>query len=300
MSKLAEVAYVRIGTEDVQAHAAFAGDVVGLQAVPGADDEAWFRSDIRRRTIVFFDGAPEEGSLGIAYHAFKELDAAVERLRDAEVEVEKADGETCDRLFVRAAFRTRDPSGNRVDLVLGPHHSGRRFFPSRDNGVQEMEGVALCSAVSAEDLRFWSDLMGFDLRDRAGDVAYLGLDDLHHRIALYPSEKRGVLSINFGVEDLDLIMTNKYHAEARQVRIAFGPGREAASGQIFLKLHGPEGILYGLVCETRRINPAWHQPRQFAASQDSLCTWGSHPQGVPEFIIGPNPDRTGPREEVDR
>lgn len=287
MTELAEVAYLRLATEDVASQAAFAGQIIGLQSVPGGDahDQAWFRSDIRRRTMVFFNGQQDQSSVGIAYHHPEGLLRAVERLRSADVDVDKLDKATCDSLFVRTAFRTSDPSGNVVDLVQGPHHAGRRFFPTRDNGIEGLESVRLRSLDIDADSRFWTELLGFESRDWSGDICYLGSDDLHHRIVLYPSQKNGILGVNFTVEDHEQVMINNYFMHDHQVRVAHGPGRDAAAGQIFLQVHGPEGIIYGFVTETARIDTERHRPRQFAADLSSLCVWGSRPQGVPEYSL---------------
>lgn len=287
MTELAEVAYLRLATADVAAQAAFATEIVGLQSVPGGNvhNEAWFRSDIRRRTIVFFQGQRDLSSVGIAYHHPDALLRAVERLRAAGVNVDEMDRATCDNLFVRVAYRTTDASGNIVDLVQGPHHAGRRFFPARDNGIEGLESVRLRSLDVDADARFWTEFLGFEIRDRSGDICYLGSDDLHHRIVLYPSQRNGILGVNFTVEDLEQVMINKYFMNEHQVRVAHGPGRDAAAGQVFLQIHGPEGFIYGLVTETARIDTERHRPRQFAADLTSLCAWGSRPQGVPEYSL---------------
>lgn len=281
--RLAEVAFVRIGTTNVAAHAAFAGELLGLRPVPGSDDEAWFRSDIRRRTLVFDPSGPS--SVGIALHDPRDLDAIAERLDEAGHAYQRHDRAACDRLFIRGGLRVADPSGNLIDLVYGPHQSGIRFFPQRDNGIQGLEGVALRSTSPERDLPFWRDLLGFELRDRVGEITYIGTDELHHRIALYPSDRPGVLYINFAVEDLELVMQNKYFMQSRQVRLPFGPGRQAASNQIFLMVEGPDGLLYNLVTETRKIDPSRHRPRQFASDAHSLCSWGSRPEGIAELVI---------------
>ena len=283
MIESGDIAFVRLGTQDVAGHGAFAGEIIGLQAVSGGGDQAWFRSDIRRRTLVFTSDDPS--SVGIAVSSPEQVDRIAERLRDAGLNFETHDRAACDRLFVRKGIRVSDPSGNVIDLVQGPHHAGTRFFPQRDNGILGLEGVALRSTSPERDLPFWRDLLGFDLRDRAGDIVYLGTDRLHHRVALYPSDRSGVLAINFAVEDLELVMQNKYYLEERQVPIRFGPGRQPASRQIFLTAEGPEGLLYSLVAETAQIDPKHHRPRQFAADQHSLCSWGSKAHGVSELAL---------------
>lgn len=287
MAEIAEIAYLRFATQDVAAQAAFAREVIGLQSVAGGDasGQAWFRSDIRRRTVVFFEGNQEQSSIGIAYHDPQALERTVQRLRDNGVDVTELDEETRNELFVRDGVRVRDPSGNVLDLVQGPHHAGRRFFPARDNGIEALESVRLRSLDTARDMAFWRDLLGFEVRAWIGEICYLGTDDLHHRIVLYPAQRNGVLGINFAVEDLDQIMINKYYMNDRQVRIAHGPGRDAAAGQIFLQVHGPDELIYGFVTETARIDSARYRPRQFSASVGSLCTWGSRPHDVPEYQL---------------
>lgn len=287
MTELAEVAYLRLATDEVAAQAAFVGEMIGLQSVPCGDvhDQAWFRSDIRRRTLIFSNDQVDRSSIGIAYHHPEGLLRSVERLRSAGVDVEELDKVSCDSLYVRMAFRTADPSGNAVELVQGPHHAGRRFFPTRDNGIVGLESVRLRSTDVDADSKFWTQLLGFEVRDWICNICYLGSDDLHHRIVLYPSEKKGILGVNFAVEDFEQVMTNKYFMDDHQVRVAHGPGRDPAAGQVFLQVHGPEGIIYGLVAETSRINPDRHRPRQFSAGDSSLCTWGSRPHDVPEYSL---------------
>lgn len=282
----ADIAYIRVGAEDPVAFGAFAADVIGLRPLDGAGDEVWLRSDIRRRTVVAFRGAATDGSVGIAYHRPEALDAAAARLEAAGHPVRWFDPAEAAALFIRRGLRTRDASGAWVDLVHGPHHAGRRFFPTRDNGILGLEGVAMRSLDPAADLDFWVGALGFEVRDRIGRVTLIGTDALHHRIALYPSDRAGALAVNFAVEDLELVMQNRYDLEARQARIVFGPGRQAGSGQIFLQVAAPGGLLIGLVAETARIDPARHRPRQFAGVAGSLCTWGSQPRDVPEYDLG--------------
>ncbi|AZN73339.1 hypothetical protein D5400_20430 [Georhizobium profundi] len=283
MSQDAAIAYLRFGTAMTKVHDLFAADVIGLQRIDGDENEAWFRSDLQRRTLVFFKGERESSVVGIALFDAAALEAVAQRLSDAYHPFAFLERSECDRLFVRSGLRTQDPSGNLIDLVVGPHHSGRRFFPRRDNGIQGVQSIGIRSLDTQRDLTFWCDLLGFTVRDHVGDIAYIGIGQLHHRLVLYPSARAGVLSVNFAVEDVELIMQNKYFFEAGQVRIVLGPGRDAASGQVFVTIEGPEGLLYRLVTDTTVIDPARHRPRQFAAVANSLCAWGSQPQGVPEY-----------------
>jgi 2,3-dihydroxy-p-cumate/2,3-dihydroxybenzoate 3,4-dioxygenase len=43
---------------------------------------------------------------------------------------------------------------------------------------------------------------------------------------------------------MDAVMQSNYFVQERQIKIVQGPGREPASGQIFLRFAGPEGYVF--------------------------------------------------------
>jgi 2,3-dihydroxy-p-cumate/2,3-dihydroxybenzoate 3,4-dioxygenase len=79
-------------------------------------------------------------------------------------------------------------------------------------------------------------------------------------------------------------MQSNYFVQERQIRILHGPGREPASGQIFLRFEGPEGHVFSYTHGLNDIEPN-HHPRQFSAHPSSLCEWGSECDGVPELQL---------------
>ena len=105
---------------------------------------------------------------------------------------------------------------------------------------------AFATTDHARDLAFWRAL-GAEVSDWVGDIAYLRIDGLHHRIALYPSNRNGLLYAAFEVEALDQIMQNSYFMQESQIRIVQGPGREPASRQMFLHVEGPDGLIFSYV-----------------------------------------------------
>ncbi|WP_342740601.1 VOC family protein [Bradyrhizobium sp. B117] len=146
----------------------------------------------------------------------------------------------------------------------------------------QFQGIGLRSTDHARDLAFWR-LLGGEVSDWVGDIAYLRIDALHHRIALYPSQRRGLLYAAFEVEALDQIMQNSYFMQENQVRIVQGPGRQPASQQIFLHVEGPDGLILSYVTGTAEIGARARPPRQFPPTAASLCNWGSESKGVPEL-----------------
>ena len=279
---ITSVCYVRLAAQDLHAAARFAADMFGLQRVAVADGEVAFRSDHRFRTVSFSSDAADGVSIGVEVWSEAALNEIEARLTQRGFAVARADVEACRRRHVHSALLARDGSGNAIDLVLRPTQSGRRYFPSRDAGITSLHGVGLRSTDPKRDLQFWT-AVGAEVRDFVGDIVFLKIDDMHHRIALYPSQTNGVLYAAFEVESLDNIMQNSYFMQESQIRIVQGPGRQPCSEQIFLHVAGPDGIIFSYVTGMTEAGAMRRPPRQYPLTQESLCGWGSESKDVPEL-----------------
>jgi 2,3-dihydroxy-p-cumate/2,3-dihydroxybenzoate 3,4-dioxygenase len=151
-----------------------------------------------------------------------------------------------------------------------------------------LQSIGLRSRALKDDLRLWTAILGARVSDRAGDVTYLRFDHKHHRIALYPSGRSGLVYVSYGVESMDAIMQSSYFVQERQIKIVHGPGRDPASGQIFLRFEGPEGYVFSYAYGLNDAEPN-HHPRQFAAQPSSLCEWGSECRDIPELQLPSGP-----------
>jgi 2,3-dihydroxy-p-cumate/2,3-dihydroxybenzoate 3,4-dioxygenase len=279
------VCYVRLSASELHASARFAADIFGLQRVAEKNGEISFRSDNRFRTLSFSDGPSQSSSIGIEVWDEQAFDQVEKRLSRNGFAVSRATAHDCQLRYVQAALLASDGSGNSIDLVARPTQSGRRYFPSRDAGITQLHGVGMRSTDLDKDLQFWKEL-GAEVSDWVGDIAYLRIDGLHHRIALYPAKQRGLLYAAFEVETLDNIMQNSYFMQERQIKIVQGPGREPCSKQIFLHVEGPDGIIFSYVNGMSEMGPARRPARQFPLVPESLCEWGSESKDVPELSAG--------------
>ena len=121
----------------------------------------------------------------------------------------------------------KDTSGNSIDLSVRPFASGTRYFPSRDAGITEFSHIGLRVTDPREAEKFWSQEFNFRTSDWIGWSALMTFDEVHHRYALFPSNKPGIQHVNFQVAETDDIMKSKYFLRDRQVRIQAGPGRHS-------------------------------------------------------------------------
>lgn len=293
-----DLAYVRLAVASPEVSAAFAATRLGLQPAGQEGEKRLLRADDHAYRLAFLPGDAET-AVAIELGDGADLAAAAAALTAAGFAARPATAAEADERKVRAAILTRDGSGNAVDLVIAPQRAGRRFFPGRDSGITGLASLGLRSTEIDRDTAFWAAIPGVRVTDRVGDITYLGLDARHHRLVLHPSERPGLLYLCFAVESLDHLMQNRSFLAEHQVRILQGPGRQAASDQVFLHAEGPDGVIYSLGHGMAVIDPLRHRPRQFAAADSSLCSWGSVCEAVPELHFPP-PGIDDPRSRAGR
>ncbi|HEY0833989.1 MAG TPA: VOC family protein [Azospirillum sp.] len=284
MINLHDIRYVHLGTPDLDAATAFATTIVGLEHVRREDGRVYLRGDNRDHTLCYFEGDPADHTVGFEVCSADMLDAAGAELENSGYPVEFGRPEECEKRRCERFIAFRDPSGNRIELVWRPFdNGGRRCFPTRDAGITDFSHVGLCSTDPVRDEAFWTRICNARVSDWIGKAPLLRIDEVHHKIALFPSQKPGVQHINHQVASIDDIMRAWYFLKERGVRIVFGPGRHPTSGAMFLYFEGPNGMIYEYSTGVSKItDEARHRPRQFPFTPEGFCMWGSKPD-IPQF-----------------
>ncbi|MEN2977061.1 VOC family protein [Tistrella bauzanensis] len=275
-----DLRYLRVPVDDLDAATAFATGVFGLQAGDRDDETAHFRSDARNYAIAYTtSGGPAAVALSVALA--RDLDTAEARLADWPCRRLTADD--CAGRQIKAGIAVTAPNGVVVEIVWRPLSSGWRYHGPRDAGITGLQSVQLACADIAANEDFWVRGIGARVSDWAGDAVFLAIDDAHHRIALYPSARDGLLGAVWAVDGINAVMQGWYLFQARQVPVVHGPGRQPTSGAMFVTARGPGGVLHSYATGMEQ-GPALaaRGPRQFAAEALSHCAWGS-PCGLSEF-----------------
>jgi 2,3-dihydroxy-p-cumate/2,3-dihydroxybenzoate 3,4-dioxygenase len=287
MIDLWDIRYVRLGTRDLDSATRYARGVVGLELGREEAGARYFRSDGRDHTLVYFEGDPSDHTVGFELRDQEALESAAVQLDAAQVVVHTGTAEECEQRRVKAFINFRDLTGNSIDLVVQPFHSGRRHWPSHDAGITGFSHIGLCSTDTVRDEKFWTGVLGAKVSDRIGPAPLMRIDEVHHKIALFPSRKPGIQHVNHQVASIDDVMAAYYRLKEAGVRIVFGPGRHPTSGACFLYFEGPDGMVYEYSTGVRLITAeqeATYQPRQFPMANTSFCMWGSKPD-IPEFKV---------------
>jgi 2,3-dihydroxy-p-cumate/2,3-dihydroxybenzoate 3,4-dioxygenase len=283
MIKLQDVSYVRMGTRDLAGAEFFAQSYLGLEVEDRHRGAVYFKSDARAHTLCYFDGDPADQAVAFVIGSEAELDLAAATLEGMRHKVHVGTRDEAALRKVRAFIQFKDPTGNTIELVVRPEHSGRRYHGTRDAGITGFSHVGLCTTDAARDEKFWTEVCNARVSDRIGNAPLLRIDEVHHTIALFPTNRAGIQHINHQVESADDIQRSFNFLSERDVKMVFGPGRHPTSTAKFLYFEGPDGMVFEYSSGVTEIADEllWRE-RQFPAEPRGFCGWGAKPD-IKEF-----------------
>lgn len=280
MHPLDDIRYVRLGSSDLDASVRFATEILGLELVRRDAQHAYLRAgDGQDHHVCYTLGDIRQEAL--AFEA-KDLDAVAASLEKAGHRLRAGTRDECDERYVKAMVSLVDPTGNPLEIVHGLS-SGAKVTYTRDAGITSFSHVGLRTTDAPRDERFWTGALGARVSDWIGDAALLRIDEVHHKIALFPARRPGIQHVNCQVSSFEDVMRSLYFLKDRNVKIVFGPGRHPTSGAMFLYFQGPDDIVYEYSSGVRLIeDEVGYEPRKFPFAASSFCMWGSKPD-IPEF-----------------
>jgi 2,3-dihydroxy-p-cumate/2,3-dihydroxybenzoate 3,4-dioxygenase len=283
MIDLQRVCYVRLGTQDLEGATRFATDVLGLEVGETGKAAVYFKSDEREHTLCYFEGDPRHQAVAFEVGSRAGLSAAASELERLGPAVHAGTPGEAEARKVCEFIAFDDPSGNRIELVWRPAHSGERYHGVRDAGITGFSHVGLCTTDAARDEAFWTQVCNARVSDRVGDAPLLRINEVHHSIALFPTDHAGIQHINHQVESADDVMRSFRFLSERQVRIVFGPGRHPSSSAKFLYFEGPDGMVFEYSSGVKMIaDELLYRERQLSFDPKGFCEWGAKPD-VAEF-----------------
>jgi 3,4-dihydroxy-9,10-secoandrosta-1,3,5(10)-triene-9,17-dione 4,5-dioxygenase len=206
MIDLKSMGYVRVASTDLSAWELFAEKVLGLVRATGPTEcQLYYRIDeVSARLVIVPSDVDQLSCVGweVADHAA--LDAARDHLKNADVAFEEGTPDELADRRVQELIRFSDPFDNVFELFHGITYErkeaitpyGQRFV----TGDQGMGHVVIPVTDDVEALRFYTETLGFRLRDSmsmpgefvgkpAGSkvwLRFLGINPRHHSLAFLP------------------------------------------------------------------------------------------------------------------
>ena len=253
MIHLQDVSYVRLGTADLEGATAFATSCLGLEIAFQTKTAVYFKSDQREHTLCYFAGSPADQTVAFEVRSRSDLQEAATELERIGHAVHVGTSQDAEMRRVHSFIGFNDPTGNKIELVWRPAYSSRRYHGERDAGITGFSHVGLCTTDAARDEAFWTQVCNARVSDRIGDAALLRIDEVHHTIALFPTNRAGIQHINHQVESGDDVMRSYNFLSERQVPMVFGPGRHPTSSARFLYFEGPDAMVFEYSSGVREI-----------------------------------------------
>lgn len=215
-SPIAALSYLRTESQDLDAWAALAADVLGMEVSRPAGGRLVVRLDDRVGRIIVTEG-PSPGLAGIGWEApnRRALDEAASAVAAAGIAVrELSDEEAADRL-VSAGVAFDDPAGLPVEITFGAHLDPIRTFTSPIGarfvtGDQGLGHVTALTGRFEETVELYTQVLGFEVRETVSaefDIAFLSCNPRQHALAL-ARDPRGGDGVHFDhlmveVDDID-------------------------------------------------------------------------------------------------
>jgi 3,4-dihydroxy-9,10-secoandrosta-1,3,5(10)-triene-9,17-dione 4,5-dioxygenase len=283
--------YARVASTDLEAWKVFAGKVLGLAEGRGpTEGNLYFRVDeVSARLVVFPSDTDELSCVGWELADHPALQDAREHLTKAGVEFEEGTPDELDERRVQELIRFRDPWDNAFELFHGITYESRpvvtpyaaRFV----TGEQGMGHVVIPVTDDVEALRFYTEVLGFRLRDSMsmpGEfvgkepgskvwLRFLGVNPRHHSLAFLPMPNASkCVHIMFEVEQLDDVGRALERVRKHKAPLSATLGRHMNDQMVSFYVRSPGGFDVEFGTEGLQVDDA----RWVARESTAVSYWG--------------------------
>jgi 3,4-dihydroxy-9,10-secoandrosta-1,3,5(10)-triene-9,17-dione 4,5-dioxygenase len=255
--------YVRVASTDLDQWTTFAGKVLGLAAGRGPDpaNQYWRIDQVSARLVVFPAEVDQLDCVGWELADPQALQDAREHLEKVGVAYEEGSSEELDDRRVQELVRFRDPFDNVFELFHGITYESRPvvtpYAAGFVTGDQGMGHVVLPVTDDVEALRFYTDVLGFRLRDsmsmpgefvgkEAGSkvwLRFLGVNPRHHSLAFLPMPNPSkCVHIMLEVDELDHVGRALQRVRKHKAPLSATLGRHMNDEMISFYVRSPGGF----------------------------------------------------------
>ena len=255
--------YIRVSSTDLDAWRTFAEKVLGLGTGRGPNPaNLYYRIDAVSARVVVFPGDRDElDCVGWELADPKALQDARDHLTAAGVAFEEGTREEIDERRVQELIRFRDPWDNVFELFHGITYESRPVVPPYGanfvTGDQGMGHVVVPVGDDVEALHFYSDILGFRLRDSMslpGELAgkepgskiwlrFLGVNPRHHSLAFLPMPNPSkCVHVMLEVDSLDDVGRALERVKKYQAKLSATLGRHMNDEMVSFYVKSPAGF----------------------------------------------------------
>ena len=283
--------YARVASTDLEQWKQFAGKVLGLGEGRGPDPEnLYYRIDeVSARLVVFPSDKDELSCVGWELADHPALQEAREHLTKAGVDFEEGTPEELAERRVQELVRFTDPFENVFELFHGITYESRPvvtpYAASFVTGDQGMGHVVIPVSDDVEALRFYTDVLGFRLRDSMsmpGEfvgkepgskvwLRFLGVNPRHHSLAFLPMPNASkCVHIMLEVDKLDDVGRALERVRKHKAPLSATLGRHMNDQMVSFYVKSPGGFDVEFGTEGLQVDDA----RWVARESTAVSYWG--------------------------
>jgi 3,4-dihydroxy-9,10-secoandrosta-1,3,5(10)-triene-9,17-dione 4,5-dioxygenase len=293
--EIRSMGYVRVASTDLEQWKHFGTKVLGLAEGRGPNaDNLYFRIDeVSARLVVFPAEVDQLSCVGWELADHPALQAAREHLSKVGVEFEEGTEDELAERRVQELVRFTDPFANVFELFHGITYESRPvvtpYAASFVTGDQGMGHVVIPVSDDVEALRFYTDVLGFRLRDSMsmpGEfvgkepgtkvwLRFLGVNPRHHSLAFLPQGDQGpnpskCVHIMLEVDKLDDVGRALERVRKHKAPLSATLGRHMNDQMVSFYVRSPGGFDVEFGTEGLQVDDA----RWVARESTAVSYWG--------------------------
>jgi 3,4-dihydroxy-9,10-secoandrosta-1,3,5(10)-triene-9,17-dione 4,5-dioxygenase len=283
--------YARVASTDLDQWRHFAGKVLGLAEGRGPNaDHLYYRIDeVSARLVVFPAEVDQLSCIGWELADHPALQRAREHLSKEGIDFEEGTDEELAERRVQELVRFTDPFDNVFELFHGITYESRPvvtpYAASFVTGDQGMGHVVIPVSDDVEALRFYTDVLGFRLRDSMsmpGEfvgkdpgskvwLRFLGVNPRHHSLAFLPMPNPSkCVHIMLEVDQLDDVGRALERVRKHKAPLSATLGRHMNDQMVSFYVKSPAGFDVEFGTEGLQVDDA----RWVARESTAVSYWG--------------------------
>lgn len=288
---LKSMGYIRVASTNLDDWRAFAEKVLGLGTGRGPDpDNLYYRIDeVSARIVVFPSDKDELSATGWELADHVALQQARDHLQQAGVAFEEGTPEELAERRVQELIRFSDPWDNVFELFHGITYESRPvvtpYAASFVTGDQGMGHIVIPVTDDVEALRFYTEVLGFRLRDSMsmpGEfvgkepgskvwLRFLGINPRHHSLAFMPMPNTSkCVHVMLEVEKLDDVGRALERVRKHKAPLSATLGRHMNDEMVSFYVKSPGGFDVEFGCEGLTVD----DQRWVARESTAVSYWG--------------------------
>jgi catechol 2,3-dioxygenase-like lactoylglutathione lyase family enzyme len=259
MNSVNELLAVELAVPDLAASRTFYEDVWGLTPTRAESKSAWFAGLGANFFLLALHerAAPGLVRVRLGAESREAVDALAQRAKQRGYDI------------AAAPAALREPGGGYGFVVLDPE--GREFAvvcdverrrpesTLRDRPIR-LSHVVLNSTNGAAAVEFFTEALGFRLRDQTQKAWFLGCNADHHSIAVTNRSNSEVGHVAFELADLDGVLRGCGRLKKAGLEIGWGVGRHGTGDNVFAYFVDPDGFAIEYTAEMQQVDDASYVP----------------------------------------